>query len=163
MRYLPGAVVAGLTVIALAGCGGNDSGKSAAESSVSSVSSSPSTVGSGSTPDPSADPSEDPSADSVATDIGLEAQAIGLDVEDYSVKHDFTVPANQAAFKANVKYAHDLKPGSKVGYRAVGKKSFQVCVTHYADGQPSEWSVFDGKTGLPKSGTGMPTADFCPQ
>jgi len=166
MRYLPGVFVAGLTVIALAGCGGNDSSDTSSDpttsSNMSSASSSPTASTSDTAATSSTDPSVDSSGDSVATNVGLEAQAIGLDVADYTVKHDFTVPANQAAFKANVKYAHDLKPGSKVGYQAVGKNNFQVCVTHYVGSQPSEWSIFDGKTGLPKSGSGAPTAEFCP-
>lgn len=91
-----------------------------------------------------------------------EAQAVGLDVADYAVKHDFTDPASQQEFAAKVKFAKDLHPGSKAGYEVVGAKHFRVCVTDYSAGKPAAWAIYDSVSGAAHGAAGTPTNKLCP-
>lgn len=148
----PRRLLAALLLPALAGlaaCGGSDATSAPAPSSAAAA---PSEVAS---PTPSPSPTVD------VRSIELEAQGIGIDIGAWSVKHDFTFPADEKEF-AKVPRRNPLPEGMEAGYERTSAKKFQVCVTQRVDGQPVGWAVYDSVGGTGKGAPGAPTEDFCP-
>lgn len=148
--------VAATSTVVLAGCGGGDSNsapaKSATPSSAQSSSTSPSAAS-------SAPSSASPSVD--AQMIGIKSQGIGIDVMDWSNKHNFAIPTPKQ-FKTEVKYAKDLPKNYKVSYKTFPKNNYRICLVDYTGGTARGWGIFDANSGLPKSGTGAPSETWCP-
>ena len=148
----PRRLLAALLLPALAGlaaCGGSDDPTSAAAPSSSAA------------PSEAASPTPSPSPTVDVTLLGIESQSVGLSVAQWSIDHDFAIPADQAEFE-EVKLSKPLSEGTKAGYRKVGGKKFEVCLTTYAGSAPAAWAIFESSTGRYTSAPGTPTEDFCP-
>ena len=156
MTLVPRLALAAVLVTGLTACGGNDPGGGSGSSTSAAAPASSVGTSASSSPSPSALSSQE------AQLIGIEAQAVGLDVAQWSVDHDFTDPADDAEFQKKITYAHSLSEGEKATYRKTGSRKFEVCVTKYAGADPAGWGIYESTSGSYTSGVGKPTAAFCP-